>query len=602
MKKTIFLISFLTVTTFFNIIKSNVSSSSSKDETERPRRVLIEAFSSSTCGPCVEGNQKLKRILAENEGLYSLIKYQMNWPSSGDPYFTREGEVRKDFYNVQGVPSLILDGVYYNSLTFQHSHLLELQNIPSYMDLNVEYSVTGKTVNATATITPSIDFENSNLVLFMAIVERRTVKNKGANGENEFLQVMKKFMPDANGIEISSLTANVPATFQQEWEFKGEYRLPINGQFPINHDIEHSVENFDNLTVVAWVQNISNKSILQAWSHNMFYVGFSSEGDGGTIIAEVDGNQIESHSYFEPGTAVTLTATPNDYSEIAAWKINGEIVPDFVENELIHTVGLSHKEIIVQFKRTHYNVKFSTVNQFGELSATANGENIEAGEYVDTGAQIVFTATPIEGYAIRLWRNNGTAVTGNTTNEYIISSLDKDINITVEFQSTHLTVNYSVINDFGALTATVDDEEIESGESVLRWSRVVFTATPNEGHEIKEWRNNGNLIQGNVTNQYVIAALNNNVNITVEFTDNSGINSNSLQDIKLYPNPFTNEIKISNPELVKNVEIINITGQKVKDVVYVGKSINTENFNKGIYFVIVESLTGEKVVNKMVKR
>ncbi|MCL2167575.1 MAG: T9SS type A sorting domain-containing protein [Lentimicrobiaceae bacterium] len=70
----------------------------------------------------------------------------------------------------------------------------------------------------------------------------------------------------------------------------------------------------------------------------------------------------------------------------------------------------------------------------------------------------------------------------------------------------------------------------------------------------------------------------------------------------LYPNPFTNEINIRNPNIVKNVEITNIVGQKVKDAVFNGKSINTSNFNSGVYFVVIESITGEKFVHKIVKK
>ena len=74
-----------------------------------------------------------------------------------------------------------------------------------------------------------------------------------------------------------------------------------------------------------------------------------------------------------------------------------------------------------------------------------------------------------------------------------------------------------------------------------------------------------------------------------------------LQNIVLYPNPFTNEIIISDPFVIKSVSITNIMGQNVKDVIFNGKSIATESLNSGIYFVTVESITGERAVYKMVK-
>ena len=41
---------------------------------------------------------------------YSMLKYQMSWPGSCDPYYTLEGGDRRNYYNVNAVPDVILDG------------------------------------------------------------------------------------------------------------------------------------------------------------------------------------------------------------------------------------------------------------------------------------------------------------------------------------------------------------------------------------------------------------------------------------------------------------------------------------------------------------
>jgi hypothetical protein len=81
-----------------------------------------------------------------------------------------------------------------------------------------------------------------------------------------------------------------------------------------------------------------------------------------------------------------------------------------------------------------------------------------------------------------------------------------------------------------------------------------------------------------------------------------GITPSSLSVVMLYPNPFTNEINVSNSSEVKNIQITNATGQKVKEVRFNGKSISTGELSNGIYFVIIESVTGAKVVHKMIKK
>ena len=94
-----------------------------------------------------------------------------------------------------------------------------------------------------------------------------------------------------------------------------------------------------------------------------------------------------------------------------------------------------------------------------------------------------------------------------------------------------------------------------------------------------------------------------NQNITVPVNlDPVGINRSAFEMIALYPNPFTDEINISNSELVKSVQIMTIAGQKVKDIIFNGKSVATENLAEGVYFIIIESFSGKKLVHKMVKK
>ena len=235
--------------------------------TTSPRTILLEGFTASSCAPCVQGNINLKKVLEENEGAYTLIKYQMDFPGLGDPYYTTEAGTRGWFYFVNNVPTICVDGSAFKTSTtlLKNSDLINRQIIPAFMALDVNYYVEDKTVYAEAKIMLTEEISTQDLKLYMAIVEKKTFNNVGSNGEKEFEQVMKKFMPNAAGIALDTLlTVNTPYVTLQNWEFKGDYRLPDNASHPINHEIEHSVENFDSLTVVAWVQNSSNKTVYQA--------------------------------------------------------------------------------------------------------------------------------------------------------------------------------------------------------------------------------------------------------------------------------------------------------------------------------------------------
>ncbi len=68
------------------------------------RKPLFEEFTSSTCFICPAFDDLFQPWCASHENDITLVKYQMYWPSPGDPYYTAEGGVRKRYYNVGGVP------------------------------------------------------------------------------------------------------------------------------------------------------------------------------------------------------------------------------------------------------------------------------------------------------------------------------------------------------------------------------------------------------------------------------------------------------------------------------------------------------------------
>ena len=96
--------------------------------------------------------------------------------------------------------------------------------------------------------------------------------------------------------------------------------------------------------------------------------------------------------------------------------------------------------------------------------------------------------------------------------------------------------------------------------------------------------------------------VNETMTINIPLAGKEGIAGISIDGVALYPNPFTNELIVSNPSVVKSVQITNAVGQDVKPVVFNGKSIATENLSSGIYFIILEGYNGEKVVNKVIKK
>ena len=85
------------------------------------------------------------------------------------------------------------------------------------------------------------------------------------NGETSFEYVMKKMIPSAGEFIVGDLPKDTVVNRTGTYTFNGNYRLPSNSSDEIDHAIEHSVENFENLEVVVFVQNIDRSMVNSAW-------------------------------------------------------------------------------------------------------------------------------------------------------------------------------------------------------------------------------------------------------------------------------------------------------------------------------------------------
>ena len=229
------------------------------------RKPMLEVFTSSTCGPCVQGNINLATVLSNYPEQFSLLKYQMSWPGNGDPYFTQEGYDRRVFYGVNSVPRLEIDGGFdANPSGMTNQDFDDFAAIPSFTSLSANYSIGGQSVDVSITIDPLENMNSNNLTLYTGIFEFLTYNNSSTNGEIEFSNVMKKMLPDAGGYSINPLQAGVQVIENFSFTFQGNYTLPADANTPINHMLNHSVEDFENLGVVVWIQDDITKEILQS--------------------------------------------------------------------------------------------------------------------------------------------------------------------------------------------------------------------------------------------------------------------------------------------------------------------------------------------------
>ena len=231
------------------------------------RKMLNEIFTSSTCPPCKPGNENYEAIIA-GRNAHTTIKYQMYFPGTGDPYCTQEVRARGTYYAVNSVPRMEIDGGWDgNANSFTADLYDNTASLPSFLEITgVAANKWKNTISLDVDMNPLVDFSSNNLKLFAAICEGETFKNKKSNGETKFEMVMKKMMPGVTGMTLSPMTKGTKVSKSLSHTFQGNYRLSTDGQTAnhINHTTEHSVETFDDLYIVVWVQDATTKEVLQS--------------------------------------------------------------------------------------------------------------------------------------------------------------------------------------------------------------------------------------------------------------------------------------------------------------------------------------------------
>jgi len=88
----------------------------------------------------------------------------------------------------------------------------------------------------------------------------------------------------------------------------------------------------------------------------------------------------------------------------------------------------------------------------------------------------------------------------------------------------------------------------------------------------------------------------------VDLTIPTGLNPNYESDFKVYPNPFNNQITIVNNDKLTRVVISNIAGQRVIDIEYPNREINTANLVSGIYVISLYTESGIAKTERMIKK
>jgi hypothetical protein len=119
-----------------------------------------------------------------------------------------------------------------------------------------------------------------------------------------------------------------------------------------------------------------------------------------------------------------------------------------------------------------YTVTFEVTEGEGTLTAEVDDTAIESGAEVEHDKDVVFTATPADGYRVKGWTLNNEAVAGNTTNNFTVEDLNEAIEVTVEFE------------EIPVVSATIEPTIIAFDKDETEQANVIITITWNSATSI----------------------------------------------------------------------------------------------------------------------
>ncbi len=235
------------------------------------RQGLIEEFSSSTCPPCASFNamyDPLGITLGMNTvgSNINVIKYQMNWPGSGnDRSYNADGLARRSYYGVSSIPEHFVNGAP-STATDYTAEANGSKVDPSFLDMSITYNVdtVTKKLGVLLNVTPRFTKTGAYHV-YIAVVDKFYQNTFNTTGQLKYYHVMRKMLPNGTGTAVTSWTDGVTQSFVDtgvaytngKWEL-GTSNYPAQNTYKLwNNPLTGS-------EVIAFVEEDATKTVMQS--------------------------------------------------------------------------------------------------------------------------------------------------------------------------------------------------------------------------------------------------------------------------------------------------------------------------------------------------
>lgn len=520
---------------------------------QNQRTVVLECFTSTTCGPCASANPALDNLINNNADKLIAIKYHVNWPAAGDPMnLHNPGDVssKVSFYSINAVPYSVGDGTWVgNSSSVSQAMINQWAAVDSPIDMRMThyFNAAQDTMFVVVMGRATSAINSNNLKLNISVIEKTMeyATAPGSNGERIFHNVMKKLLPSAAGTSIAAMEAGDYFAYKYSWALA-------------------NVMNVSELTAVAWLQDGTTKQMIQ---------GCKSSDDVQPFFAK----------------QAKISKLDHTKKTICSSSVNPDIYVTNFGSETINSlaINVSVNGTSIADLTWQGNIDFGKTAKinFGELNF-ADVETLENNE-------MIFEITQINGaadeYAPGTYRYafDEAPVVVNKTLKLSIRTDDEPQNITWDIVKTS---NGEVVVSGGPYEEPhkVYSENIELVDDDC----YMFTIYDAGGNGMA----GGNGLYGiKVGSQTIISGndFTDKESNEFYFTKNDGVAENIGNDAHIYPNPSNGFITVD-VEGMNVLTVYNTTGQMVYNQSINDKTtVDLSKLEKGTYLMVLTTKEGK---------
>ncbi|GEM_PF-6722676 len=358
-----------------------------------------------------------------------------------------------------------------------------------------------------------------------------------------------------------------------------------------------------------------------------FDVTFKTDEAGKVyIVKQTSGTAAPTNTevFTDPAAIIVSVAANTEYSStFTGLTMNTAYDMYLVAGDNQSTTNISD---VVKLTVTTLNIPAVTIHDI-QYTTDASGDSPYKDQWVSTTGIV----TAIKG-TTSFWIQNGTgAWNGMYVYSSTVVSLGDNVTVTgkvaesfkvTQFTSSAVvTINNSgnIVPDAVEVTTLAANSEMYEGVFV-KVKRATCASGSAGSYVVNDGSGNLTVYKGiyagltlTLTNNYDISGVIDYYNTgsiyeiyprsTADISDVTGINDNNTLNVKVFPNPFSHEIRFEGVDNIKRVIITNITGQVLKNV-EIGQVnfVNTQDLPRGMYLVTFMNSKGEKTTQKMVKQ